>query len=462
MRKEIFDSAIRFAGDSLGQTEWAEYERLCADDKRLRHEADKLQAERKRMDDRILALESVLHYSDMLDAGADEAQVLAAIEQDLRMFGRSLAYKKTFNGLRDGFFGYPGNLNADSPLTARLRAEEAEMYYSNNCGDPYESGNVSMDGKEFEREILKLFYRKFGVDAEQGWGYVTSGGTESNLWGIRNGFLRYPNGRLYFSEAAHYSVEKAVTNGEKAIYPYAMIPASRGKTEKVDRMQLLDTVTQNYKQHGEPAILLLTWGTTKLGSLDDIAEITSGLKREGIPYYLHVDAAFYGGVPVNQIEAPVCPTLDALGADSVSVSFHKFFGVPTINSIVIAKDKVSGKDVSYLGTRDTTVSGSRTFPTFSAYQRIREILERSPADYYIRNVRIFEGLLLDAGLFFFRDGDANIFVIPRPSEKILLKYQLPVFEDENGQNTLAHIIVNPFHRHEDFIQIVEDLKADHR
>jgi hypothetical protein len=134
--------------------------------------------------------------------------------------------------------------------------------------------------------------------------------------------------------------------------------------------------------------------------------------------------------------------------------------VPAINSIVISADKASGKEVSYLGTRDTTVLGSRTFPTFSAYQRIREILERCPPDYFSRNVRYFEGLLKNAGLAYLRDGLANIFVIPRPSDEVLKKYQLPTFEGESGEINLAHVIVNPFHKREEIYRLFNDIHND--
>lgn len=419
-----------------------------------------LQQQRNDLDRALLQLGSALYYRAMLDEGWSASRVTEFMDEDRQMLDRSLAYKASFNGLRSTFFGYPGNLNTDSPLVRRLRKEEAEMYYSNDCGDPYETGNVSMDGKEFEQEILRLFYRKFGVEEATGWGYVTSGGTESNTWGIRNGFRLFPKGRLYFCEAAHYSVEKSVSNGERTIFPYTIIPQTSPRSERIHRSKLLETAKRNFKERGEAAILLLTWGTTKLGSLDDVVDITTDLKREGIPYYLHVDAAFYGGIPANQQEAPICPTLGELGADSVSVSLHKFFGVPTINSVVISKDKAYGKEISYIGQRDTTVSGSRTFPVFSAYQRIREILERSPMDYYIRNVRIFEKLLMGANVKYFRDGHANIFVFPRPSDDILKKYQLSSFEGPDGRISLAHVIVNPFHTRQELEEIFDDIKAD--
>lgn len=418
-----------------------------------------LAVQREALNEKLLWAESALYYHKLLKEGADREQISEYLSQDAEMLTRSEAFLKRFNALRDTFFGYPGNLTLDTPLVRRLRKMEAELYYVNNCGDPYEAGNSPMDGKEFEREILALFYRKFEIDPEKGWGYVTSGGTESNLWGIRNGFKAFPNGRLYFCEAAHYSVEKAAQNGAMKVFPYTVIRPSGPRSEKIDITELLDTVRKNYRDHGEPPVLLLTWGTTKLGSIDPVSEIALQLDAEGIPHYIHVDAAFYGGIPNNQAEAPVVPSLQTLGANSISVSFHKFFGVPMINSVVLARDKAIGKEVDYIGQNDTTISGSRTFPVFSAFQRIKEVLERSPGDYYIRNIRYFEDAIKRDKIPYFRDGLSNIFVFEALPEWILRKYQLAAFAEYGTCRSLAHIIVNPFHIREELDQMLNDLKC---
>lgn len=417
---------------------------------------------KKELEEELLILESKHYYDKLRERDIDSSLVQTYQKQDEEMLMYALEFKNTFNAQRSTFFGYPGNLTADSPLVRRLRKEEAEMFYINNCGDPYEEGNLSSNGKEYERKILNLFYAKFNVDANVGWGYITSGGTESNTWGIRNGFRKYPDGRLYFCEAAHYSVEKSVSNGNDEIFPYTIIPKQGPKSEKIDTEKLLSEIQLQFDTYGEPAVLLLTWGTTKMGSLDEISIITNDLKKLDIPFYVHVDAAFFGGIPNNQKNAPVCPGMDKLGVDSISVSFHKFFGMPGINSIVIAKEKASGKEIDYLGQTDTTISGSRTFPVFSAYQRIREMLERSPEDYYCANVIYTTNEMKKNGLKYLVDGESNIFVIPCPSDVILKKYQLPSFEGSDGKISLAHFIINPFHTMHEIDDLISDLAEDQK
>lgn len=116
----------------------------------------------------------------------------------------------------------------------------------------------------------------------------------------------------------------------------------------------------------------MTWGTTKTGATDDVAEIIKRLNALNIPHYIHLDAAMYGGIPKNQINAPILPDLKNLDVDSVSVSLHKYIGSHTVNSVVISKNKPECDVVDYIGMTDTTTAGSRSFAPFSTMQRIIE------------------------------------------------------------------------------------------
>jgi len=392
--------------------------------------------------------------------GHDQQEIEKRLHEDQAFLKEAQDYQQSFNAIASTFFGYPGNLTEDSPLVSRLRHLEAQMVYINNAGDPYEQGDSTLDGKLYERKVLDLFYQKFGMDPKASWGYVTSGGSESNTWAIRNGFRKFPNGRMYFSEAAHYSVLKAVTNGDQDLFPYTIIPQTDLLDERLDVSALMDAIQKNWKHTQTPAILLMTWGTTKTGACDPIQAITTKLTELQIPFYVHVDAAYFGGIPNNQIDAPICPSLNTLGADSISVSFHKYFGVPDINSIVLSKDKADGQFIDYLGHRDTTVSGSRTFSIFSAYWRIKEVLERSPKEDYRRNIVYFENALIQHKISYYRAPLSSIFVFPLPSKAIISKYNLASFKGASGQITLAHAIINPFHPLSDLDALIADLAQD--
>ena len=360
---------------------------------------------------------------------------------------------------RKHFFGYPGNLSEDSKLVNELRVLETELFYMNNAGDPYERGDNSFDGKEYEQKLLDLFYKRYQMNPDTSWGYITTGGSESNWWAIKTGFTQYPNGHLIFSKAAHYSVLKSITIGDKALLDYSINDTGETQSKNIDGDKCISKINEIIIKKEVP-ILLLTWGTTRLGSCDDIKGITDFLIEHNLPYYCHVDAAYYGGLPSNQIDAPVLQSLDEVHADSISISFHKLFGVPNINSVVLAKNKTHGSYIDYIGHHDTTISGSRTFSIFSATQRIKEVYERSDVDWFIKNIKLFETLLIKNKIPFYRDEKSSIFVISKPSQSFCEKYHLSSFNGKTQKDSCTHIIMNPFHTSDEITDLFNDLKKE--
>ena len=101
--------------------------------------------------------------------------------------------------------GYPGNQIFDySPLLPFLD------YSLNNIGDPFHDSNYQSNTHGIEREVITRFAGLMRIDPDEAWGYVTSGGTEGNLYGLYLAREMYPNGIFYFSEETHYSVLKNV------------------------------------------------------------------------------------------------------------------------------------------------------------------------------------------------------------------------------------------------------------
>lgn len=423
------------------------------------NEKENLLKEIEKLKERVYQLDQETYY-DTLKSSFSAEEIETFKKEDQAFLENAKTFKTSFNLQQANFFGYPGNLSNDSPIVRKLRELETELFYINNAGDPFERGHNSFDGKVYEKELLNLFFKRYGLDPQTSWGYITSGGSESNLWAIKNAFSKFKKARFYFSKAAHYSIEKALSVNDKQIYPYTIIDIISNKHEAIDMEKLLDLAIYNYQKYEEVPILLLTWGTTQCGSIDDIQSITQALIDFNIPYYCHVDAAFFGGIPANQIDAPVCPTLNELNTDSISISFHKFFGVPQINSVVLSKTKADGKTISYLAHRDTTISGSRSFAIFSANQRIKEVLERSAKDYFKRNVVFVEKALVSKNISYSRDGYSNIFVIPKPSKSILEKYHLASFDGKENKDSCAHFVINPFHTENELKQFILDLADD--
>ncbi len=362
-------------------------------------------------------------------------------DEDCEFLAMADRLREENHGRRDYMFGYPANMQNDSFCTQHLRGVESRLFLMNNCGDPYQRGNYGMDSKELEQKIITMMAENLGIKRQDCWGYITSGGTEGNYWAIREGCKRLPGARVYFSADAHYSIEKYVTDMERT---YTRVP-----TDAAGRM---DTAAFKHMVEDDPrsvvdgVMLILTWGTTCSGAIDEVAAITRFLDEREIPYFCHLDAAHYGGIPGNQQNAPILRDIEALGIDTVAVSFHKYIGTSRVNGIVLAvSERKNRARVDYIGQEDTTLLGSRDYFPLSTYQKVRETVCRTSPHAYERNVTFFEKLLRDYGVPYRRADQGNIFVIDKPSDEICNMYQLADFIDHDGK-PCAHIIIFPFHK----------------
>lgn len=404
-----------------------------------------------------LKLGGLLDYDDLKRGGKTAPDVLKIRAEDEEYLKKVEGFYQNNLDKHDYMFGYPANMEKDGYLLSYLRYLESKMYLMNNCGDPYERGNYGMDSKEVEREILQTFADSYGLKEGEYWGYVTTGGTESNFWGIREGFNKFPNARLYFSEKTHYSVEKFVYNNRVgSVYPYTIVKADSSGAISVEDLKL--KIAKDREKSGyKPVILVLTWGTTKEGAIDDVKTITDYLIENGVEYYCHLDAALYGGIGKSQISAPVITDLKGLNVDSISVSLHKFLGAFRANGILISLTRDKRKVIDYIGQEDSTILGSRDFPPFSTLQRMKEFFTLKSPDHYIKNVNYFKELLVKNGVPYqtFDQEKCNIFVIDKPSDDVCKKYQLTTYDDYGTQK--AHVIVFPFHKKEIMQELVQDL-----
>lgn len=358
-------------------------------------------------------------------------------------------YKKN-EELRKSHFGYPANMVLRSPVVDFFRYIEASGFLANNCGDVFEVGNYQMDSKKIEQDILAKFAEKFGM-GDKYWGYVTSGGSESNSWAINTAFKKNPDGILYYCEAAHYSISKNAEGRRQQV-----IPQVSDSSEAINCDILLSEIKKNYEESKAPANIILSWGTTRFGSCDDVKRITDFLIAEGIPYYVHVDAAMFGGIPSNQEDAPIITDVNDLHIDSICVSLHKYIGVPVVKSVLLSTGPSYGNMVEYIGQTDSTTCGSRDIMPFSMRQQVIDMLDNSDPKDYISNIKFFEELLSERNIPFIRDGKSNTFVINAPSEEICKKYQLSCFSDKSG-NPKAHIIIFPYQSREAITNLANDL-----
>ena len=426
-----------------------------AEKKHLAKDIDGIQHQISELQKRLLDYGRLNDYDDLKKKGFSAEEIKAFVAKDSQMidFAQALA-KDNATYSHDHMFGYPANMMSGSYVTRYLRWLESRMYFMNSCGNAYCQGNYKMNNAEQELRIIDLIKENLGLDADEYWGYITMGGTEGNMWGIREGFNRFPNGILYFSDAAHYSVSKM--SDLKSDDSREVISSIN---EQINTDELLSKIVKNYNERGSPAILLLTFGTTTFGSIDNIEMIVKALEEYSIPHYIHVDAALYGGIPNNQINSPISRLneIAKLGIDSISVSFHKYLGSNRVNGILLSKSISNRKFVDYIGNLDVTFLGSRDFPAFSILQQIEELYNRSNSSEYTKNIILFEYLLKENDIPYFKgDPNGNIFVISNPGDEICQKYQLSSFTRDGKR--YAHIIIFPYHNESIINELVMDIK----
>ena len=344
------------------------------------------------------------------------------------------------------FVGYPSNELFDyRELVPFLD------FVCNNVGDPFAETSVPLNTHDFEREVMEDFAEFTRAPEGEWWGYVTSGGTEGNMYGLYLARELFPEGICYFSEESHYSVPKILR-----LQHTRNIMLKAQANGEID----YDDMSETLRVHRDvPPIIFANIGTTMKGAHDNIGRIREIMHDLAIShYYIHADAALSGMVLPFVEDAPPWDFAD--GADSISVSGHKLLGAPVPCGVVLARrkyvDRVA-RSVEYIGALDTTITGSRSaFGPLMLWYRLRtlgregcrELVNRcfELADFAIER-------LAREGIEAWRNPASITVVIPRPPASIVEKWILAVHGD------VGHLITLPHVTEEVIEEFVSDLAA---
>ena len=326
--------------------------------------------------------------------------------------------------------GYPANLVHDySALTPFLR------YSLNNIGDPFHESNYRINTRAIEREVVATFASLMRIPVESAWGYVTSGGTEGNMYGLYLARKLHPDGIVYFSQDTHYSVLKNLS-----VLNMRNIMIKSQENGELDYDDLYETVRIH---RDTPVIVMANIGTTMKGAVDDLARVGAIFEDLAITNrYIHADAAL-SGLILPFVDEPQPFGFDA-GIDSVSLSGHKVIGAPLPCGVVLTKlDYVNAvaRSVEYVGTLDTTLPGSRNGFT-------PLILWYALEHYGLEGLGQLVGDMLDTaacaverfnakGIPAWRNRNSVTVVFPRPADDVVRAWQLATLGD------IAHIITMP-------------------
>lgn len=348
------------------------------------------------------------------------------------------------------FIGYPCNCCFDYTELYRFLG-----CVVNNVGDPFAGSAKYFNQNTYaiEREVIDYFGRLTHAPDNGFWGYVTSGGTEGNMYGLYLARELYPEGMVYFSEDTHYSVTKMM----RVLHARNIMIKSQPNGE-MDYEDLRETI----RIHRDVTpVIFANIGTTMKGAVDDVGKVRKIMEDLAIPqFYIHGDAALSGMI-LPFVSDPQ-PFHFGDGVDSLSISGHKFIGSPIPCGVALALgknvDRIA-RSVEYIGALDTTILGSRNgisplifWYAFRKYgekgfkRMVAQCLE--VADYAVAQ-------LVAHGIDAWRNKNSITVVFPRPSDEILRKWQVAPFRD------IAHIITMPHVQKATIDCFIQDLLKDH-
>lgn len=337
------------------------------------------------------------------------------------------------------FAGYPCNQDFDyAALTPFLN------YVANNVGDPFHGTNFASNTHDIEREVILEFARMLHLPEERARGYVTSGGTEGNMYGLFIARELFPDGIVYFSEDTHYSVVKIM----RVLKTRSIMIKSQPNGE-IDYEDLYETIRVN---RDAPVIFMANIGTTMKGAVDDVSVVRRILKDLAVSQcYIHGDAALSGMI-LPFVDDPQ-PYGFHEGFDSLAVSGHKLIGSPLPCGVVVTKkDYVAriSRSIEYVGVMDTTLSGSRSaiapLIIWLGLQRYGIEGYRQIVADMLNTAQYAVDHFNELGIPAWRNKNSVTVVFPKPAPEIVAKWQLASYEDIAHLIAMQHITKDTIHQ----------------
>ncbi len=237
----------------------------------------------------------------------------------------------------------------------------------NHLGNWSTQPNAHGGTQKLEQENIQALIDLYHADKSHLEGYITSGGTEGNLFSVwaGNAYLKKHCTTekicLLHTSLTHYSVVKAahIANVDIKITPL------NSSTWSMDPDALVFSLHHLSLKGYRGFLIPLTLGYTLTGTSDHIDDIIKKINKfhrthPHIRCYLWIDAAL-NGLITPFISTRFTPFQSRL-INTIVVDFHKFGGTPYPAGVILYRRrlrKLIEKPIDYLPDHDNTVLGSR-------------------------------------------------------------------------------------------------------
>jgi glutamate/tyrosine decarboxylase-like PLP-dependent enzyme len=184
------------------------------------------------------------------------------------------------------------------------------------------------------------------LEFQQGEGLMTSGSSNGNQIALllarneyneslkENGLFHTSPLRVYISEDAHYSFDKAMN--VLGMGTENLVKISTDKNGKMNLQILIEKIEEDIQNGFHPLVVVATAGTTVRGSYDPIYKLVMIKKKYNI--WLHVDGA-WGGVVFLEKDLSTKYLQNIKMVDSFTFDAHKMLSVPLMCSFLFINNK---------------------------------------------------------------------------------------------------------------------------
>ena len=280
----------------------------------------------------------------------------------------------------------------------QIVVESFFKFYQANLGNP----GLYPGTREMERKVVDFLLRLTSGQPSF-YGHIVSGGTEANiiaLWAARN--MGYK--RVLATEDAHFSIRKSVN---LLNIPLKIVDMKDGRMD----IGHLESII------GDGDIVVATAGTTPLGFIDPIEEISRVC--EEYDCYLHVDAAFGGYVIPFLRELGYTNKrfgFDLSSVKSITIDPHKMGMAPYPAGGIVAREDifrwiessapylVEEKNDTLLGTRQSgSVAAAYAAILYFEWKGYKEVVKEC-----MKNTEYLLGRAEEEGIEIFVQPEMNM------------------------------------------------------